>query len=79
MCKKSLSVFLLTAVFIFTIPIFAYADGIGNDQIPNHLGIVDYHDMNISKDPDYQRPNAGFLYEYGSDRLSDEDCAISGK
>ena len=72
MFKKSL-VFLLTAVFIFTIPIFAYADGIGDDQIPNHLGVVDYRDMNIGKDPDYKRPKAGFSLQIKSgDKISEE-------
>ena len=72
--KKVMSL-IITLVFVFSafLPV-AMADGIGNDQISNYPGVVDYRDMPISPEQGkHQRPYAGFSLQirFGVD-LSDE-------
>lgn len=71
---KKVLLFILALVFVFSVSPVVMADGIGDDQISNYPGVVDYRDMPISPEPGkHQRPYAGFSLQirFGVD-LSDE-------
>ena len=71
---KKVLLFILALVFVFSVSPVVMADGIGDDQISNYPGVVDYRDMPISPEQGkHQRPYAGFSLQirFGVD-LSDE-------
>ncbi|NLJ72860.1 MAG: hypothetical protein GX333_07590 [Syntrophomonadaceae bacterium] len=57
---------ILLSIFLCTNTLVVLADGIGNDQLENYLGVIDYRDFSISNNLDHLRPKAGFALQINS-------------
>ncbi len=63
--KRYISI-LLMVIFVATSVLPVLADGIGNNELKNYLGVINYRDFSISNNLDHLRPKAGFALQINS-------------